>query len=70
MLAELKENTDDRDPELSGFTTEQIEDMIAGSQPDREAEEQAARLTPVSYTHLDVYKRQAPAQWDVAEPDF
>ena len=45
ILAELKENTDDLDPELSGFTTEQIEDMIAGSQPDREAEEQAARLT-------------------------
>lgn len=45
ILAELKENTDDLDPELSGFSMEQIEDMIASSKPDREAEEQAARLT-------------------------
>lgn len=45
ILAELKENTDDLDPELSGFTAEQIEDMIAENKTDREAEEQAARLT-------------------------
>lgn len=45
ILAELKENTDDLDPELSGFSAEQIEDMIAENKTDREAEEQAARLT-------------------------
>lgn len=45
ILAELKENADDLDPELSGFTAEQIEDMIAENKTDREAEEQAARLT-------------------------
>ena len=45
ILAELKENADNLDPELSGFTAEQIEDMIAENKTDREAEEQAARLT-------------------------
>lgn len=34
ILAELKENADDLDPELSGFSMEQIEDMIASSKPE------------------------------------
>ena len=39
---------DQNDPEMVAIQMcirDRIEDMIAGSQPDREAEEQAARLT-------------------------
>lgn len=36
ILAELKENTDDLDPELSGFTAEQIKDMIAENKTRRD----------------------------------
>lgn len=45
ILAELDANTDGLDVELTGFTAEQIKDMIEKSKVDKEAEEKAARLT-------------------------
>lgn len=61
ILAELKENDDDLDPELSGFTAEQIEDMIAENKTDREAEEQAAETigTPETAEEADRYDNTA-----------
>ena len=46
LLAELEANTDGIDPEMSGFTAEQIREMVEKAQKGAdEAEQQAARLT-------------------------
>lgn len=45
ILAELEANTDGLDVELTGFTADQIKDMIDQAKVDKEAEEKAARLT-------------------------
>lgn len=45
ILAELEANTDGLDVELTGFTADQIKDMIEKAKVDKEAEEKAARLT-------------------------
>lgn len=46
LLAELESNADGIDPELTGFTAEQIRDMVEKAKAgDGEAEKQAARLT-------------------------
>lgn len=46
LLAELEANTDGIDPEMSGFTAEQIREMVEKAQRGAdEAEQQAARLT-------------------------
>lgn len=46
LLAELNANTEGLDAELTGFTAEQIQDLIAEAKnEEKEAEEKAARLT-------------------------
>lgn len=45
LLAELEANAEGLDVALTGFTAEQIKEMVEKAKVDKEAEEQAARLT-------------------------
>lgn len=45
LLAELEANTEGIDPELTGFTADQIREMVEKSKGDKDAEKEAARLT-------------------------
>ena len=50
---------EDQVPELAGLRIERVPSAGTEVAPFRVGEAFVARVPPVSYTHLDVYKRQA-----------